>query len=484
MYSRHRSQTSGRVMRRWIASTVTSASAAAMPVIAAAMLAAASPVAHALDLIEVWRAAVQHDPELRVAQSARDAGQARRAQADALWRPNVALEAGVALAGHDTAVRGARFAAPGLGPSNDVAFDTSINSGLGSRVALELRQPLFNRERTAQGRQLQLAADAAELEWHDAQQALMLRSAERYFDVALAAAQLQVLTREQLAVDRALTEAQDRFRLGDKPITDIHEAAARAAELKAQHLAKATELELRHVALADLTGFAPGDAPLPLPRASRAGDDVGDLGSWLARAAQDNPALQLARIRVARSEQEASKTAAALSPSVDLVARLSHDRLVGSGSYGSASNRASDRSIGVQLSVPLYTGGWREARQAEASALTNKASAGLDRARQQVLLQTRSTWLELSVAGSRIGALEAAAQASRSRLDATQVGRQAGDRTTLDLLNAENDAAASEFAVLQARVGLLMNRLQLAALAGTLDEPLLRQVNASLLAPP
>ena len=181
--------------------------------IAWAIAAAFAPTAHALDLVDAWRAAVQHDPEFRGARAARGAGEARRAQADALWRPNIVLEGGIALASHDSAVRGARFAAPGLNPSDGVAFDTSVDDGLGSRIALALRQPLLSREREAQSHQLQIAADAAELEWHDAQQALMLRSAARYFDVALAAEQLRLLMRQQ-AVVRSGRSANWRIRTG------------------------------------------------------------------------------------------------------------------------------------------------------------------------------------------------------------------------------------------------------------------------------
>ncbi|MEO7008548.1 MAG: TolC family protein [Caldimonas sp.] len=439
-----------------------------------------APAAHALDLLDVWRAATLHDPGFRGALAAHDAGRARRDQAGSLWRPNVVLEGGVALASHDSAVRGARFSAPGSGQSSGVAFDTSIDDGIGSRVALSVRQPLFSREREVQGRQLQIAADAADFEWNQAQQALMLRSAERYFEVALAAEQLRLLTRQQTAVDRAFIEAQDRFRLGDRPIIDTQEAAARAADLKAQRLAAATELELKRAALVDFTGLALDARPLPLPAEAPAAGDIGDLAGWLARTEQDNPALHLARAGLLTSEQEARKTSAALAPSVDLVARLGRDRLAGSGSFGSASNSVSERSIGVQLSVPLYTGGWREARQIEARALVDKAGAELEQARQQVMLQTRSAWLELAVGNSQVAALEAAAHASRSRLDATRVGREAGDRTTLDLLNAENDAGAAELSVTRARVRLLMNRLRLVASAGQLDEPTLRQINAAL----
>jgi outer membrane protein len=101
-----------------------------------------------------------------------------------------------------------------------------------------------------------------------------------------------------------------------------------------------------------------------------------------------------------------------------------------------------------------------------------------------VAQQTRAAWLGLTVGGSRAAALNEALIASRARLEATRTGRQVGERTTLELLNAENDTAMAELALQQARVTLLLDRLRLAALAGQLDEAQLRAVNAGLMAPP
>ena len=133
--------------------------------------------------------------------------------------------------------------------------------------------------------------------------------------------------------------------------------------------------------------------------------------------------------------------------------------------------------------MPLYTGGMRGAREQVAVHGIAKAQAQADRARQQVAQQTRAAWLGLTVGVGRVEALAQAVTASRARLDATRLGRQVGDRTTLDLLNAENDAARTELALLQARVGVLMDRLKLAALAGRLDEARLQSVSDSLKAP-
>jgi outer membrane protein len=130
--------------------------------------------------------------------------------------------------------------------------------------------------------------------------------------------------------------------------------------------------------------------------------------------------------------------------------------------------------------VPLFTGGMRSARQEEAVRLEEKARAEVERARQQVRQQTRSAWLALETGQARLDALSDALTATSARLDATLLGQQVGDRTTLDLLNAQNDASSAELALVQARTELLLNRLRLAALAGELDEAQLQKVNATL----
>ncbi|MDE2605847.1 MAG: TolC family outer membrane protein [Burkholderiales bacterium] len=455
------------------------------PTLLALALAAALPAAGAMDLLDVWRAAAAHDPEFAAARAAYDAGEARRAEGDALWRPTVALQAGAAYATQENSIRGAQFSAPGFGRSAGVDFNTSVTGGISTRYGLSLRQPLYNRELDARKQQLKLAAGAAGEEWRAAQQQLMLRAAQGYFDVVLAAQQVRLLKEQERAVEQARVEAEDRFRIGDRPVTDVHEATARADALRAQRLAAESELEMRRTQLADLIG-QPVQGELAAPAASGTAprEPLDPLDAWLARAASDNPQVLMARAQAASAEQEIRKTSTALAPTVDLVAQVGRDYLSGSGAYGNASNAANQAALGVQLNIPLYTGGMRGARNTENEALARKALADLDRARLQAQQQARAAWLDLSVARSRITALESGWRASLARLDATRVGLQAGDRTTLDLLNAQNDAAAAELALLQARVQQAMQRLRLAAVAGALDESRLAAVNHELAAPP
>ena len=451
--------------------------------LAAVWIAATAAPAAATDLMEAWRAAQAHDLDYAASRATQQGGEARRSQARALWRPTVLLTGTTGLAGSDTAVSGAQFSAPGFGTSGGVGFTTSVNRGALGRWALAASLPLVSRERDAQGRQLALSADSADLEWQSAQQMLMLNTTQRYFDVVLAGESLRMLRRQQVSVSRALAETQDRFRLGDVPVTDTYEAAARSEAIAAQALALDTDLQLKQAAFGDATGMQspPGQFRSPAPDARPA--DAQTLEFWLSEASARNPLLLMQIAAVESARQEAAKSSAALAASVDLVAQVGGERLSGRGDFGSASNSSANRMVGVQLSVPLYTGGMRSARQQEALSGIEKAQAQADRTGQQVAQQTRAAWLGLTVGAGRIHALSQALASSGMRLDATRLGREVGDRTTLDLLNAENDAASAELTLLQARIELLMNRLRLAAVAGRLDEGLLQSVNASLQAP-
>jgi outer membrane protein len=446
-----------------------------------------APRAGATDLIEAWRAATQNDKAFAVDSAAHAAALPRRDQAAALWKPRVGLTASLGIATGETDAQGAQFSAPGLATSNGVAFSTSVTNGTSGRWAVSAAMPLYNPERRAQQQQLKLSADGAELAWQAAEQTLMLRTTERYLDLALAEEAVRVLSRQLDAVQRAATEAQDRFKLGSVPVTDTHEAHARLASLRAQVLAAETDLQIKRNLLADSTGLPPTELVTHLPAAPSsavgAAPAVGPLDAWLNQAQSGNPAIRSQRVALEVAKQEAGKFSRRASATVDLVAQAGRDRLNGSGDFGSASNTGSTRMVGIQLSVPLFTGGYRSAKETEALRLADQATAELERTQQQVAQQVRAAWLGLSVGAERVRALDEALAASLSRADATQTGRDVGQRTTLDLLNAENDAAAARLTLAQGRVALLLDRLRLAALVGQLDEAALRTANGEL-APP
>lgn len=446
----------------------------------AAWLMLAAHAAGATDLLQAWQAAQQQDPEFAAAHAAFEAGNSRRDQARRLWLPSVELNAGAGRMSGDTSMTGAQFSAPGFGQSTGASFDTSIRNGTMTRYTLAAKQPLINRERLARSRQLALTAEIADVEWQDARQALMLRVAERYFDVLVAAETVRLLRQQHTAVERALDEARDRFRLGDVPVTDTHEAAARAETVKAQVMAAETDLQLKQVAFADLTGRPPEGLATLRPELDLGPRSLAPLDKWMADAELHNPMLLMQAKNQAVAQEEAAKHSALSAPSLDLVAQVGRDRLHGSGDFGNAENLSNNRMIGVQLTIPLFTGGYRSAQHEEALHLVDKTRAEGSRLRQRIALQTRAAWLGISAGAGRVSALEQAGKASQARLDATRLGHSVGDRTTLDLLNAENDATGAELALLQARIAVVLDQLRLAALTGALDENRLRAANDML----
>lgn len=431
---------------------------------------AALPSAQALDLLQAWQAAQSQDRSLAVARAAQQSAEPKREQAQALWRPSVMLQAGVGQATQESDTRGAQFSAPGMGTIAGASFSTSVSSGSSTRWALQASQPLYNPERRAQARQLGTAAELAEQAWRAAQLGLMLQTAQRYYELALADERVAVLQGQLKAVERASAEAQDRFKLGAAPILDSHEAQARLAGLRAELLMAQTDATLRRRVLADSTGLTEAQLTPSLPASGASAADAA-LEPWLAEADKSSPELQMRRLAVEMARQELAKHRLSASPRVDLVAQAGRERLSGSGAFDAgAAQTGVQRLIGVQLNVPLYTGGMRSAREREALAQLEQAEAELALARQQTEQALRASWLNLQVGEQRLVALAQGLKAAELRRDATQLGREVGDRSTLDQLNAENEGAQARLALAQARVALRMEQLRLAALAGSLDE--------------
>ncbi len=465
-----------------IAASALPASAGAIFLLKSAWVLAAAwalaPAAHALTLVQAWQAAEQHDSQLAAARAAAGVAEPQRRQAAALWRPQVAFTASAGLGASDTTMRGAQFSAPGLGTSSGVDFATSIHGGAATRLALQASQPLYSKERGAQQQQLTLQADRAELQWQAARQGAMLRTAEQYLGLALAQERLRVLAGQIRAVADAAREARDRFDLGAAPVTAVHEAQAELARLKAQEFGAQADLQVRQRALEDATGLPGSALAVGLPRAATA--EPRALDAWQQLAQDASTALREQRLASDIARAELRKYAAGSGATVDLVAQAAHDRLDGHGDFGSARNTGVNAMVGVQLTIPLSTGGMRGARAQEAAARLTAAQAQEDAARERLGREVQAAWLAMHSGAQQVTALQAALAASESRLDATQTGHEAGERTLLDVLDARNHAAATRLQLVQARVDTLLARLQLARLASQLDEAALSEAGQTL----
>lgn len=439
----------------------------------------ADPPVAPIDLIAGWQAAAGHDPQYAAALAEVRAGQAKARQGDALWRPNVALTLSGGWAEQRSDTSGAGFSAPGFGRSTDVAFNTQIDSGNAQSWALTLQQPLYNSARSAGAEQLHLQASLADEQLRAAQQALMLRVAQAHFAVLSAREGVKASQAEQAAAVRALGEAKERFAAGAVPVTEVDDAQARHDAVAAQGLAAQDALLQAQADYTALTGL-PASQLADLPDRAAVSTDPGALADWQARARQQSPQLAQALIGTQAAQAEVRRHAASSGVSLDLLARAGGDRISGDGPYatsGSASYRSGARWVGLQLTVPLYTGGLRSAQEDEAAAQLERSRAQARTAETELDRLTRAAWLAVNTGSAQVRAYEQARTSAAKRLDATRTGLDAGDRTMQNVLDAERDLHASELAWQQARLNVLLGRLNLAAAAGQLDESTLKRVN-------
>ena len=432
------------------------------------------------DLVSAWRAAQDHDAVFASARAQWQAGRTRQRQSQALFMPQVSVNGSVGAVSMDRDTRGAQFGAPGFGSANDAQFRTKIDAGMASNVAVVARKPLYNAELEANASQLERQAELAELQYRSAEQELILRTAQAYFAVLLSEESLANVESQKRASAHALEVARESFDAGALPVTDRNEAQARYDDLSSQQLAAESDLRIKRSALSDLSGSSAAELKKPAPDTVFERYAVAPLAEWSQRAEQRNILLAMQRLGQDIARDEVAKYRSLVSPSLDLVAQVADERMSGSNSFGTTRITSTAATVGLQFSIPLFTGGMRGARHDEAVALAEKARFDAEALRREVLRQTEVAWLSVTNGLAQIRAQEQAVKSAAARLDATETGQEVGARTRLDLVNAQADLHRSQLRLAQSRLQLLLGRLQLAATAGELSERDVQAVNAIL----
>ena len=448
--------------------------------VAIMVLALPGSPASATSLLDIWNEAQQLDPEFIASRYEQMAGEKRRDQGTSLWLPNVNLTAMAGSMSYNTSVTGAQFYAPGMGTFNGANFNTSINNGFASRYLLAATQPIYNRERLSQSRQLNMSADASTLGMQVAQQNLMLLVAERYFDVLSAEETLRLIKKQEAAIISTKSEIEKRYKLGDASQTDVQEAAERLDNVKVKALGAETDLQVKKLSLQDLFGSPVSTNKLKM--ALNANNlSLPNLESYLAKMKAQNTQLRMLAVQQDIAKEEIAKYDAISSPRVDAIAQSAKDQLNGSGNFGSANNtNTNNYLVGIQLSVPLYTGGYRTAKQEESLLLLEKTKAEYEKTFQNLEKTLRVIWFSLASSKEKINALSNAQKTGQARISSTKSGYAVGSLTTMELLGAESDSVATDHALYMERVNFILNRLRLAALTGDLSEQDLKLANAYL----
>lgn len=438
------------------------------------------PTVQAADLMDTWHAAQSKDPTFSAARAGAEAGKTKNAQAKALKMPQVSASVSAGAMNSYNRISNAQFSATSIGSAGGATFETQTDLGADVRWSVRAEQPIYNSERSSTALQLNKQAELASVKLGVEAQQLILRVAKAYFDVLLAEDTLASITKQREAVAQALKVAQGRFEEGDVAIIDTHEAQARDDALVSQQLEADSNYQLAKAVLEDLTGDSYQSLARIAHQVNFQSMDAGQLNDWITSAQTNSPYLHMQQIQQGIAHDEINKFQSATSPILNLVAQAGGEELRGFGNDNNSDLSNHALSVGIQLTIPLFTGGMRNAKFEEALALEDQAKNETEASKILATQQTRAAWRGITVGKSKVKAIEQALESSKIKLAATELGKEAGDRTILDVLNAEQDYYATRTELYRAQYQTLLSYLDLAAVAGSLDENRLLEVNALL----
>lgn len=419
----------------------------------------------ALTLLESYQLAQQHDAQIASARASRDAGREKLPQGRAGLLPSINLDANYASTDQDV-----NYNTPSSVNTNQ-QFDSNS-------YGVSLVQPLFRLQNLAVYRQAQAQVNITEDNFIIAEQNLILRVADTYFNVLIAEESLTAARAQTAATSRSLVEARRKFEVGTVTITDADEAQAGYDLARANEIVALNDLEVAKQKLKKIIGQMPThlaaarDLPLvPL--------QPEDMRQWEKIAIDHSPVIRVALEELKVAQQEVARNRGERYPSVDLVASYTDsssdgDNLVGGG------NDTSATAIGIQLKMPLYSGGERSSKVRAAVANQMKAQEDLRESREQVALDTRQAYLTVSSGRLQVQAFHQAVKSSESSLKTTQRGYQVGIRTSLDVLNSQQRLFETRRDLANAKYNYLNSLLKLKAAVGMLSHSDVVDINRLL----
>jgi outer membrane protein len=419
--------------------------------------------ARAQSLVQLYEAARGFDATYLSARSQYDASLAQAAQARAGLLPQAGLGAVASWA------------------RRDISGSSALSGSSDNQSAtLSASQPLYRPVNKLTNDQAELSVDIARARLTQAEQDLIVRTSQAYFDVLAAQDTLAFVQAQKTAVAEQLAAARRNFEVGTTTITDSREAQAQYDLVLAREIAAENDLRVKKLALDQLVGrnaVAPRPlvAPVALPELLPA-----DPQAWVNRSADAHPALLQATRSLEIAQLETSKAEAGHKPTLDLVGQYQVARGPSTTLPTAGNVRTNTASVGLQFNLPLFAGYAVQNRVKETLALEEKARNDLEAARRNVDLSTRSAYLGVVSGQGQVKALEAAEASSQSALDANRLGYQVGVRINIDVLNAQSQLFQTKRDLAQARYNVLLSGLRLRQASGSLQPEDLRPIDALL----
>ncbi len=432
-----------------------------LPIALALCVAVALP-ARAQSLVELYEAARAYDASFQSARSQYEATVARADQSRAGTLPTVNL---------------------GMAMSRS-ALDASVklpNTAFGAQSAtVSASHPLYRPANWLTYEQGMKSVAIAQAQLVAAEQDLLVRLSQAYFDVLAAQDALTFVMAQKTAVAEQLASAKRTVEVGTSTITDTREAQARFDLVVAQQIAAENDLRVKRIALDQLVGKTDAVPKLLAPPVTLPALLPADVNTWVSQAIDDHPLLKQSATALEVAQLETLKAQAGNRPTLDLNGSYSRTHNDGS-STSRLDNRVNGATVALAFNLPLFAGFAIQNRIRETLALEDKARTDLEAARRTVAQNTRTAFFGVLSGQGQVKALEAAEASSQSALDANKLGYQVGVRINIDVLNAQSQLFQTKRDLAKARYDVLVGGLKLRQANGSLKSDDLQSINNLLL---
>ena len=428
---------------------------------ATALLGLASQ-AQAQNLVDLYESARSFDANYQSARLQYEANLAKADQAKAGILPTAGVSAGTGRTSFN---------------NNNPLVDRAYNT---QNASITASQPLYRPANWATYEQGLKQVDLAKAQLDVAEQDLIVRSSQAYFDVLAAQDTLTFVRAQKAAVAEQLESAKRNFEVGTSTITDTREAQARYDLVIAQEIAAENDLRVKRLVLDTLAGKADAQpkglvVPLNLQPVVPA-----DVNAWVAQSVLVHPNIRQAQSNYDIAELEVNKAEAGHKPTLDLNASYNAVKSPSGTAISTLASRNSTGTVGLLFNLPLFAGFATQNRIRETLSLKDKAATDLEGARRTVALNTRTAYFNVQSGQGQVKALEAAELSSQSALDANKLGYQVGVRINIDVLNSQSQLFQTKRDLAQARYNVLLGGLRLRQANGTLTPDDLLIINSLL----
>ena len=420
--------------------------------------------AQAQSLVDLYTAARGYDATYQSAKSQFDATMAKSEQAKAAILPTVGLSAAVSQTNQDVQQPAAR--------------NYTYNA---QSATIAASQPLYRPGNWASYDQGKKQVALAQAQLAQAEQDLIVRVSQAYFDVLAATDNLAFVKSQKAAVGEQLASAKRNFEVGTSTITDSREAQARFDLVTAQELAAENDLRVKSIALNQLVGVSNAQ-PKPLSAPVQLADLAPtDVEQWVGEAQANHPGIKQQEVALEVARLETAKAEAGHKPTLDLTGSYGYSASNnGTSTTANLNTRGYQAAVGLSFNMPLFAGFSVQNRVKETIALEDKARTDLEATKRAVAQGTRTAFFGVQSGLGQVKALEAAETSSQSALDANKLGYQVGVRINIDVLNSQSQLFDTKAKLAKARYDVLVGGLKLRQAAGTLKADDLQPINGQL----